>query len=83
MKRGKYKFSYGYWAGATVTVDATSEDEARIKARAEMDRRYEKLGKEPPVAWRLVLVCPIETQPGSPDFDGAAAFEAFQSTGDD
>lgn len=50
-----YKFKYAYWKGATVTVRAKTEDEARIKARNEMDRRYEKKDREPPVCWTLVL----------------------------
>lgn len=56
MKGLAYTFSYGYWAGATVTVRADNEAEARLKASEVMDKRYEKLGKEPPVAWTLDLI---------------------------
>lgn len=52
----KFKFQYAYWAGATVTVKANDLNAARIKARKEMDRRYQKLDREPPVAWTLVLM---------------------------
>lgn len=51
----KYQFSYGYWAGATVTVRAKTYEQAVGKARCEMDRRYEKKDREPPVAWTLNL----------------------------
>ena len=49
----KFTFKYGYWTRATVTVRATNEAEARLKASEEMDRRYAKRGAEPPVAWTL------------------------------
>lgn len=48
-----FKFSYGAWRGATVTVKARDIAEARSKAAVELDRRYEKAGLEPPVAWTL------------------------------
>ena len=51
-----YTFSYGHWARATVTVHAKNEDSAIMKARDTMDKRYERLGKEPPVAWTLELI---------------------------
>lgn len=50
-----YKFKYAYWNGATVTVRAKTQEEAQLKARDEMDRRYEKADREPPVGWTLVL----------------------------
>jgi hypothetical protein len=52
----KFKFQYAYWPGATVTVKAKDLPAAKIKAREEMDRRYRKLDREPPVAWTLVLM---------------------------
>ena len=54
MKR--YTFMYGHWDRATVTVYAKDEDSAMMKARDMMDNRYERLGKEPPVAWTLDLI---------------------------
>lgn len=54
MKR--WQFSYAYWKQATVTVYAYTIEEARLKACAEMDRRYDKKGMEPPVAWTLKLL---------------------------
>lgn len=52
----KWTFQYAYWAQATVTVRAATETEARQKACVEMDRRYDKAGKEPPVGWTLRLL---------------------------
>lgn len=52
----KWQFSYGYWKTATVTVKASSYEEAHGKACEEMDRRYEKRGEEPPVGWTLTLL---------------------------
>ena len=52
----RYTFKYGYWANATVTVHAKDEGLARMKARDTMDKRYERLGEEPPVAWSLELI---------------------------
>jgi hypothetical protein len=54
MKR--YTFKYGHWDRATVTVYAKDEDSAMMKARDMMDKRYERLGKEAPVAWTLDLI---------------------------
>jgi hypothetical protein len=54
MKR--YTFQYAYWKTATVTVLATDEEQARLKAYDTMDRRYERSGKEPPVGWTLDLL---------------------------
>lgn len=51
----RWKFHYGDWPNMTVTVDATSLEQAERRARDELDRRYEKLGKEPPVSWTLRL----------------------------
>lgn len=52
----KYTFQYAEWANATVTVKARSMGDAMEKARATLDARYEKLGKEPPVGWTLTQV---------------------------
>lgn len=52
-KTKPFTFSYAHGRGYTVTVRATDEYEARIKAREEMDRRYEKARLEPPVSWTL------------------------------
>lgn len=46
-------FAYGPHPGQTVTVVAPSSDAAVPLARELLDRRYSKLGKEPPVAWTL------------------------------
>ena len=48
-----YTFRYAYWKRATVTVRARDPITALAKAREEMDRRYDRAGKEPPVAWSL------------------------------
>ena len=48
-----YTFRYAYWKRATVTVRARDPITALAKAREEMDRRYERAGREPPVAWSL------------------------------
>jgi hypothetical protein len=50
----KFQFQYASWKGATVTVYAASRESALTKARQEMDRRYAKQDREPPVAWTLV-----------------------------
>lgn len=52
----QYQFSYGAWPQATVTVRAPDAKSAHRKACEEMDRRYEKAGREPPVAWTLTLL---------------------------
>jgi hypothetical protein len=52
----KYTFKYAYWKTATVTVRAINEQRARLKACDTMDKRYEKLNKEPPVGWTLELL---------------------------
>jgi hypothetical protein len=52
----QYQYSYGSWPQATVTVRASDAKTAYRKACAEMDRRYEKAGQEPPVAWTLQLL---------------------------
>lgn len=52
----RWTFSYGYWTRATVTVYAADFNQAWAKARTEMDRRYEKRGWEPPVAWSFTLL---------------------------
>lgn len=51
-----FTFQYGVYASATVTVRAEDESKGRVKAAAELDRRYEKAGKEAPVSWSLRLV---------------------------
>lgn len=51
----KYQFQYAHWKRATVTVVAADVGAARRKAADAMDRRYEKLDREPPVAWTLIL----------------------------
>ena len=51
--RDKFTFRYGDWPWMTVTVRATSEQEADLQARATMDKRYERKGYEPPVGWTL------------------------------
>jgi hypothetical protein len=56
LRMKRYTFKYGHWARATVTVHAKNEGSARRKARDMMDKRYERLGKEPPVAWTLDLI---------------------------
>lgn len=56
MSSRKFTFQYAHWNGATVTVSAKDEATAREKASSEMDRRYEKRGMEPPVAWSLRLI---------------------------
>lgn len=56
----KWTFQYAYWSTATVTVRAWTEDQARAKAAAEMDRRYAKRDKEPPVGWTLRLIRAVE-----------------------
>lgn len=52
----RYTYRYAHWKNATVTVYAKDEGLALMKARDEMDRRYERAGKEPPVGWSLVLI---------------------------
>lgn len=52
----KFTFSYAHWRGATVTVIASDEAAARLKAQDVMDSRYEKRDLEPPVAWNLQLI---------------------------
>lgn len=49
----KFKFRYSMTKGLTVTVRANNWEEAADKAIVELDNRYAKLGKEPPVAWTL------------------------------
>jgi hypothetical protein len=51
----KYTFSYADSKTETVTVRAFDEDQAILKARYVMDKRYEKSGKEPPVCWYFEL----------------------------
>ena len=61
----RYTFRYAAWERATVTVKARDPITALSKAREEMDRRYEKANKEPPVAWSLEWIdtkverCPV------------------------
>ena len=50
----KWRFKYGI--GFTVTVSAVTCEQAAMKARGVLDKRYEKAGKEPPVAWSLCLI---------------------------
>lgn len=52
----KYQFAVGIWQDRTVTVRARDYEEAVFKARGELDRRAEKRGDEPPVAWDLTLI---------------------------
>lgn len=52
----KYKFSYGYHSTMTVTVKARFYDQAIDKACVELDRRYAKADREPPVGWTLELI---------------------------
>lgn len=53
--RRRYTFQYGH--NLNVTVDAKNRDEAVLRACTVLDKRYEKAGKEPPVAWNLTLLC--------------------------
>lgn len=52
----KFTFTVGITHNRTVTVTAADLDEAKNKARAELDRRAHKSGQEAPVAWDLTLV---------------------------
>lgn len=52
--RRRYTYEYGH--NLTVTVDAKNPNEAKLRACIMLDKRYEKAGKEPPVAWTLVLL---------------------------
>jgi len=55
-KATRYRFQYGDKANQTVTVYATSLEEARIKAVSEMNHRLLLKGKVPPTIWALDLV---------------------------
>jgi hypothetical protein len=59
----KYQFQYSMTPGCTVTVKANDYEQACYKARTELDRRYEKAGKEPPVGWTLWLLKETEVEP--------------------
>jgi hypothetical protein len=52
----KFQLSYGSAKNMTVTVKAKNFTEALDKAKAVMERRYEKRDLEPPVGWTLTLV---------------------------
>jgi hypothetical protein len=52
----KWQFNYGAGAWQMVTVRAQSYQAAIMAARNELDKRYEKAGKEPPVGWTLDLI---------------------------
>jgi hypothetical protein len=51
----KWTFFVGISGHTVVTVRALDEAEARRRARIELDRRYEKADREPPVGWDLTL----------------------------
>ena len=52
----KYKFLIGIFEPRQkCTVLAEDLDDAKLKVRSEMDRRYEKSGREAPVGWDLQL----------------------------
>lgn len=55
-KKRRFVFVVGIARLRTLTVHATSESEARMKARERLDERAERKGEEPPVAWDLELV---------------------------
>jgi hypothetical protein len=52
----KVTFQYGHHKTMTVAVTAGSLHEAVLKARDEIDRRYEAKGLESPVGWTLTPV---------------------------
>lgn len=52
----KFSFSYGCEKWQTVTVQAIDLKRAYVKARETLDMRYEKQGKEAPVAWTLRII---------------------------
>lgn len=52
----RFKFAVGIGHHTTVTVKANSYVQAVNRAREEMDRRYEKADREPPVGWDLTLL---------------------------
>lgn len=51
-----FTFVVGIAWSRTVTVHATTEEEARMKARVELDRRAARKNQEPSVGWDLELV---------------------------
>ena len=56
MKKAKFTFAVGIARSRTVTVHAENMDDARLRAIEALDRRAEKSGAEPPVAWDIELV---------------------------
>lgn len=52
----KYTFAVGINQIRRVTVRAATLADADLKARAELDRRCDKSGQEPPVGWDLRLI---------------------------
>jgi hypothetical protein len=52
----RFQFAVGIGWVRTVSVRARSHEQADRKARALLDRRYEKAGREAPVAFDLFLI---------------------------
>lgn len=52
MTAKKFVFTAGF---RKVTVYAKTVEDARARARSELDRRCTKEGREPPVGWTLRL----------------------------
>lgn len=55
-KQLRWTFAVGTGAHAVVTVRADAYSDAVDRARSTMDRRYERLKREPPVAWGFYLL---------------------------
>lgn len=55
-KKQRFTFAVGIARSRTVTVHAMTEEEARMKVRAELDRRAARKNQEPPIGWDLELV---------------------------